>query len=152
MDFPSQKHYSLTSASASAIKPTLSRTQFFENTFFWYCINQWNNLTVAIRNSKSVSALKKKRLNVEKKENSVFPIYDPLGVKLFTRLRLQFSHLNKHKLRHGFGHTTCAHAEVNLKLLNTFCLYSPQRLELFQNLEKVGLSFLNVNVKDKVSY
>ena len=31
-------------------------------------------------------------------------------------------------------------------------LYSPQRLELFENLEKVDSSFLNLNVKDKVSF
>ena len=31
-------------------------------------------------------------------------------------------------------------------------LYSPQRLELFENLEKVNSSFMNVNVKDKVSF
>ena len=84
-------------------------------------------LTVEITKPKSVSALKKKMIKCGKKENSVFPIHDPLGVKLFIRLRLQFSHLNKHKFRHGFGDTICAHAEVNLKLLNTFCLYSPQR-------------------------
>ena len=35
--------------------------------------------------------------NAEKKknkENPIFSIYDPLGVKLLIRLRLQFSHLN----------------------------------------------------------
>ena len=31
-------------------------------------------------------------------------------------------------------------------------LYSPQRLELFGNLKKVDSSFLNLNVKDKVSF
>ena len=31
-------------------------------------------------------------------------------------------------------------------------LYSPQRLELFENLEKVDSCFLNLNVKDKVSF
>ena len=31
-------------------------------------------------------------------------------------------------------------------------LYSPQRLELFENLEKVDSSFLNLNVKDKVNF
>ena len=30
-------------------------------------------------------------------------------------------------------------------------LYSPQRLELFGNIEKVNWSFLNLNIKDKVS-
>ena len=41
-----------------------------------------------------------------KKENSLFSVYDPCGVKLLTRRRLQFSHLNEHKFRHGFGDTT----------------------------------------------
>ena len=31
-------------------------------------------------------------------------------------------------------------------------LYSPQRVELFENLKKVDSSFLNLNVKDKVSF
>ena len=35
----------------------------------------------------------------------MFSVYDPLGVKLLTCLRLQFSHLNKHKCRHGFSDT-----------------------------------------------
>ena len=39
------------------------------------------------------------------KENSIFSVYDPLVVKFLTHLRLQFSHLNEHKLRHGFGNT-----------------------------------------------
>ena len=39
----------------------------------------------------------------EKKEKSLFCIYGPLGVKLLTRLRPQFSHLNEHKFRHGFS-------------------------------------------------
>ena len=31
-------------------------------------------------------------------------------------------------------------------------LYSPQKLELFENLEKLNSSFLNLNVKDKVRF
>ena len=31
-------------------------------------------------------------------------------------------------------------------------LYSPQRLELFENLEKVDSSFLNLKIKEKVSF
>ena len=37
----------------------------------------------------------------EKKENSLFSVYDPLGVKLLPCVRLQFSHLNEHKFRRG---------------------------------------------------
>ena len=58
LDFPSQINYSLRSVSASVIKPSLSRTKSFKNTFFPYCINEWNNLTVEIRNYKSVGAFK----------------------------------------------------------------------------------------------
>ena len=57
LDFPSQINYSLRSVSASLIKPPMSRTKSFKNAFFPYCINEWNNLTVKIRNSKSVSFL-----------------------------------------------------------------------------------------------
>ena len=39
------------------------------------------------------------------KENSVFSISDPLGLKLPNRLRLNFSHLNEHKFRHNFRDT-----------------------------------------------
>ena len=41
----------------------------------------------------------------QKKENLLLCTYDPLGVKLLTHLRLQFSHLNEHKFRHGFSDT-----------------------------------------------
>ena len=67
LDFPSQINYYLRSVSASVIKPSMSRTKSLKNTFFPYCINEWNNLTVDIRNSKSVSAFKK-LIKCEKKE------------------------------------------------------------------------------------
>ena len=42
---------------------------------------------------------------IRSKENSVFAIHDTKGLKLLTRLRLNFSHLNEHKFRHGFKDT-----------------------------------------------
>ena len=135
----------------------MSRTKFFKNTFFPYCINEWNNLTVEIRNSKLVGAFKK-LINAKKKKNLIFSIYDPLGVKLLTRLRLQFSHLNEHKFRHGFGDTInpmCAcgsEVETTEHFLLRCHLYSPQRLELFENLEKVDSRFLNLKAKEKVGF
>ena len=47
----------------------------------------------------------KNLLQSKKRENSLFCIYDPLDVKLLTRFKLRFSHLNEHKLRHGFSDT-----------------------------------------------
>ena len=42
--------------------------------------------------------------------------------------------------------------ETTEHFLLRFHLYCPQRLELFENLEKVNWSFLNLKVKEKVSF
>ena len=34
--------------------------------------------------------------------SNVYNIFDPVGLKLLTRLRLGFSHLNEHRIRHNF--------------------------------------------------
>ena len=51
----------------------------------------------------------------------LFGIYYPLGVKLFTRLRLQFSHLNEHKFRHGFCDTINPMCSCGTEVETTFC-------------------------------
>ena len=97
----------------------------------------------------------KNLLEAKKKENSLFCIYDPLGVKLLTRLRLQFSHLNEHKFRHGFSDTInpmCAcgtEIETTEHFLLRFQFYSTQRLELFEKLEKVEPNFLSLSAKNQ---
>ena len=71
----------------------------------------------------------------EKKENPLFSVYDPLGVKLLTRLRLEFSHLNEHKFRHDFKDTlnplcTCgAEAETT----EHFLLHCESRPTVFES-------------------
>ena len=63
---------------------------------------------------------------------------------------LDFSHLNEHKLRHSFGDTInamCAcgiEVEATEHFLLRCHLYSPQRLEYFENLEKVESSFFEL--------
>ena len=37
--------------------------------------------------------------------NSIFGCYNPVGVKLLTRLQLRLSHLRKHKFKHNFQDT-----------------------------------------------
>ena len=95
---------------------------------------------------------------MRKKEYSIFSICDPLVVTRLTRRRVQFSHLNEHKFRHGFGNTINAmcpcgsEVEATEHFLLHCHLYSSQRLEFFENLEKVDSSVLNLKVKDKVSF
>ena len=38
-------------------------------------------------------------------ENTIYTIYDPVGIKLLHRLQLDFSHLCECKFRHNFGNT-----------------------------------------------
>ena len=155
LEFPSQDNYPLRSASKTIIRPIPTRTKTFKNTFLPFCINEWNNLATETRNAKSINIFKKLMLK-EKKENSLFSICDPLGVKLLTRLRLQFSHLNEHKFRHGFNDTVdpfCAcgnEIETTEHFFLRCHFYSAQRKELFKSLEKLDPYFLKLNPKNQV--
>ena len=40
-----------------------------------------------------------------RKKKILFSVYNPLSGKLLTRLRLQCSHINKQRFKHGFGDT-----------------------------------------------
>ena len=79
-------------------------------------------------------------------------------MKLLSRLRLQFTHLNQHKFRHGFNDT------INLMcpcgtdvettehfLLRCHC-FSTQRSELFDYHFRLDPSLSKSNTKEKVSY
>ena len=143
--FYSQENYHLRLASTSAIRPFPSRTKSFKKYVFLYCINEWNNLTVEIRNVKSINFLKKSIINEKKRKL----VYDPFGVKLLTRLRLQFSHLNEHKFRHSFSDTInpmCA-CGTEIETTEHFFLrchfYGTQRLEIFEKLKQVDSNFFN---------
>ena len=87
LDFSSLESYLLTSSSSSIMKRVPARTKPFRRKFFAYYINEWNKLKVEIRNTKSINILKN-LLYAKAKENLLFCIYDPLGIKVLTRLRL----------------------------------------------------------------
>ena len=99
----------------------------------------------------------KKIIITEKKENSLFFFHNPLGVKRLTCLRLQFSHLNKHKFKHGFWGTITPMCAFNPKIGSTehFLLWchinSSRRLKLFDNLNKINHSFIKLSTKDQVN-
>ena len=74
--------------------------------FLPYTVNEWNKLDIEIRRIDSYVGFRKKLLSfIKPTENKTFSIYDPLGIKLLNRLRVDFSHLNEHRFRHNFAHT-----------------------------------------------
>ena len=96
----------------------------------------------------------KDKKGTSKKENFLFFICNLLGLKLLTRLRLQLSHLNEPKFRHGFGDTISPMCGCSAEIESTehFLLrcqfHSSQRLELFNNLNKIIFSFFKLIAKD----
>ena len=79
------------------------RTDCFNNSFFRSTLNDWYKLIETIRNSESVSMFKSRLLSfIHPLESNAYNIFDPIGLKLLTSLRLGFSHFNKHRFRHTF--------------------------------------------------
>ena len=96
--------YQTRSACQNKMKTLSGRTNAFNASFYPYSIKEWCALSEEIRNV--VNKFNEIILCfIRPKENSVFAIHDTKGLKLLTRLRLNFSHLNEHKFRHGFKDT-----------------------------------------------
>ena len=130
-----------------------SRTERYRNSFFPYCISQWNILDSCIRDLPSISSFKRAILEfLRPKPSSVFRVSNHKGVILLTRLRVGFSHLREHKFRHGF-----------LDILDPFCMcransiettdhfllhcstFSHERRILFDNLQTLGIDIFPLN-------
>ena len=79
------------------------RTDCFKFSFFPATLSDSFNVDPSIRNSESISSFKSKLLSfIRPVQSNVYNIFDPQGLKLLTRLRLGFSHLNEHRFRHNF--------------------------------------------------
>ena len=79
------------------------RTVSFKNSFLPYAIKEWNKLDSEIRNAETYASFQKMLLNFTRPiGNNTYKIYDSVGMKLLTRLRLGFSHLPEHIFRHNF--------------------------------------------------
>ena len=84
-------------------------------------MNEWNKLDPDIRKIDSYVGFPKKLLSfIKPTEKKTFSINDPFGIKLLSRLRVDFSHLNEHKFRHNFADTLNAHAPLKPKPRLTF--------------------------------
>ena len=79
------------------------RTDCFKSSFFPSTLNDWFKLDVSIRNSETIMVFQKHLLSyIRPIQSNVYNIFDPIGLKFITRLRLGLSHLNEHKFRHNF--------------------------------------------------
>ena len=85
----------------------------------------------------------------------MYNIFDPIGLKLLTRLRLGFSHLNEHKFRHNFLDCLNPLCTCSLETEDTIhyllhCLhFSQQRLDLINSVKSVFDNFESYSDDDK---
>ena len=142
--------YQTRSACQNKMKTLSGRTKAFNSSFHLYSIKEWCALSEEIRNIVSVNKFKETIISfIRPKEKSVFAVHDIKGLKLLTRLRLNCSHLNEHKFRHGFKDTIdpmckCGvETETTLHLLLRCRLYSNIGTELLDDIYTVDSSLTN---------
>ena len=123
------------------MKTLFGRTKAFNLSFYPYSIMEWCALSEEVRNIVSVSKFKEIFLSfIRPKQNSVSAIHDTKGPKLLKCLRLNFSHLNEQKSRHGFNNTVDPMCKCGLETKTTLhfllrCrLYSTIKTELLDDI------------------
>ena len=86
--------------------------------------------------------------------SSTYKIYDPLGIKLSTRLRLGFSHLPEHKFRHNFADLLNSLCSGSLETESTIHLflrcqnYTTLRRALITELKNINDAIMSLNEND----
>ena len=99
----SNDHRTCNTRNLYSVETCFCRTDGFKYSFFPYSISEWNKLDSDLLNAKSNSTFRKLLLKVGRRSpNHIYKIYDPLGLKLLTSIRLGFSYLNEHRFNHYF--------------------------------------------------
>ena len=100
--------------------------QFFKNLYFSSNITECSKLDSSIGDSQTLCAFKSNTLKfVRLIANSIFSCYNPIEVKLLTRLRVWLSHFYEHKFKRNFQHNPIhfAVAGKRLKLILIFSFH-----------------------------
>ena len=86
------------------IRAPLSRTERYDNSFFPYCIENWNKLDDTVKFLPSLTCFKK-HLNsfIRPIGKSFYGVNDNSGIKLLSKIRVEFSDLRDHRYNHNFN-------------------------------------------------
>ena len=132
------------------------QTDCFKFSFFPATLSDWFNLDPSIRNSESISSFKSKLLSfIRPVQSNVYNIFDPQGLKLLTRLRLGFSHLNEHRFRHNFQDCINPLCSCSLEIEDTshYLLhchnFSRYRIDLMNSINSVRDHFESLSDSSK---
>ena len=126
------------------------RIDAFKYCFFPWTINEWNKLNFNIRTSSFNIFRANFRKIIWPIPNSIFGIFNPLGLKLITRLRLGLSHLNELRFNHNFNNCIGPLCTCSLDFESTahyflHCnYYNITRISLLNDLNSVDRTLLNL--------
>ena len=96
------------------------RTNCFNYSFLPSTLKDLFNLNASIRNSESLTIFKRRLLSfIRPIQSNAYNIFDPIGLKSLTRLRLGCSHLNEHKFRHNFQYCLNPLCSCSLEIEDT---------------------------------
>ena len=126
------------------------RAVSFKNSFLPYAIKEWDKLGPEIRNAETYASFQKMLLNfIRPIGNSCYKIYDPLGIKLLSRLRFGFSRLSKYKFRPNFADSLNPLCSCSLKSASTLHFFLH-----YQNYTTLGRALMNdlKNINDAIMY
>ena len=137
--------------SKPAVYQSAIRTKRFQNSFFHYCISQWNALDCQIRNLPTISSFKRALSKFFRPSPaSIFKVNQPQGIVLLARLRVGFSHLHEHKFRHNFMDTLdpfCSCRTSSIETTEHYLLQCSNHLNvLIDSLHNMNLMLLPFKV------
>ena len=128
------------------------QTRSTNKTIYNFFVREWNELNDKIRDAESMDQYKSMLMYfVSLNQRSLFSIHHPVGVKLLTRLRLKFSHLNEHKFCHTFRDcvTPVSDSGAETETISHFfllCQYlANERRKLWDDVYRIDDSIKNLN-------
>ena len=119
----------------------------FSYSFFPYTTVQWNKLDANFKNVKSSMCFRNSLLEIGRSvQNSIYKVFNTLGIKFLTRLRLWLSHLNEHKFKHNFQNCLNPLCSCSLEVESTihFFLYC----NFFDKFQQILLKTVEKIIKD----
>ena len=135
------------------------RTDCFKNSFFPSTLSGWFKLDVTIRNSELIPIYKSRLLSfIHPVPSNAYTIFDPTGLKLLTRLRLGFSHLNDHRFQHNFHDCMNPLCSCSLEIENTlhhllYCHHLSQNcIVLMNSVKPVSQNFNSLLMLKKMYF
>ena len=82
------------------------------SSFFLYCISEWEKLSDDVKSLPSLDQFKSKLLiSIHPPERLMYGIHAIMDIKLFTKLRVEFSDLASHRFFHNFDCIICSFEE-----------------------------------------